>query len=821
MTIKSYLFPAAFAFNGFSLSLLVVISGLSGASSLAADLSLAQASMIAVFFSLSANARNLILKASGEETERSLSQMRGIMAPVLACIALFLSIHISQVDISLSLAIVCRQLSEWFSEIELAHDEKGARYASAKRYLYLSIPSLFGSIAALLFLPSLFLPMLFLWALLPLAYCIPGIRRILKTMGHVSIDWRKLIPNYASTFIIGTVVLFFRLLIAGFSGKETAGQLFTAFAIGSLIGSVYEKTIGPSLAVSQSLSKTKELISRAAWGIPVLGMGIIIFLLAAWELPAYLATHLTLFSALGFSLVGGFIMVGAQEIKISLLHSESRDDVFMGDLVANFGILLSVPVVYLLFGEKAFVALFLINSLLVYFSYWLISGRTGLKVTPRLESYLHILTAFAVLAPVFFQLSSGIYHGRLEVYDWGGALGMLPLPLSMFLCFPLILFMHSLRRFRFFSIFTFLILSTMLLGTILSSAGDTFAARDKVLLSLQCIIPFFGLILAEHAGADETFLRRMAKVFLWVTVMIAGMQILVAVVSGLLRLSPDLYLFSIYGNSQYVAVVMVSAFLIGLISLYPLMEFSGSKSPILFLPIMCLYVALSWSMLAIGLLAFGVGVFLSLNRFNKIIGLSLLVGLLAFTGVYGVVFHYKGDFALMKQGSHAKFVDLRERANSLEAPISPVTTPPPTSAGALPTNIHERVSIWKFYAGSILNSDIQGILFGHPKPPPRQQYPSAHNYYLDVMYNFGLFTLLPVLSLLFYTVLSVWKSRRIFADNHYAAALASMLFFMLFVENLFKVGLRQPYSGIYSFFLWGLLLSFLRHKSFSAPKVVP
>jgi hypothetical protein len=34
--------------------------------------------------------------------------------------------------------------------------------------------------------------------------------------------------------------------------------------------------------------------------------------------------------------------------------------------------------------------------------------------------------------------------------------------------------------------------------------------------------------------------------------------------------------------------------------------------------------------------------------------------------------------------------------------------------------------------------------------------------------------------------------------------------FALFVDSMFKVPLRQPYPGIFFFFLWGLLLAQLQ-----------
>jgi|GEM_PF-5670418 hypothetical protein len=34
-----------------------------------------------------------------------------------------------------------------------------------------------------------------------------------------------------------------------------------------------------------------------------------------------------------------------------------------------------------------------------------------------------------------------------------------------------------------------------------------------------------------------------------------------------------------------------------------------------------------------------------------------------------------------------------------------------------------------------------------------------------------------------------------------------IVFFFIFIDNFLKVSFRQPYSGMVTFFLWGLLLS--------------
>ena len=92
-------------------------------------------------------------------------------------------------------------------------------------------------------------------------------------------------------------------------------------------------------------------------------------------------------------------------------------------------------------------------------------------------------------------------------------------------------------------------------------------------------------------------------------------------------------------------------------------------------------------------------------------------------------------------------------------------------------------------------------------PPDRTKYPSAHNYYLDFSYNFGVAPLLPLLSLLGLTLIGVCRKWQVMRKSAPLLGLAVTVLFIVLVDNSFKVGMRQPYPGILTFFLWGLLLT--------------
>jgi peptidoglycan/LPS O-acetylase OafA/YrhL len=76
---------------------------------------------------------------------------------------------------------------------------------------------------------------------------------------------------------------------------------------------------------------------------------------------------------------------------------------------------------------------------------------------------------------------------------------------------------------------------------------------------------------------------------------------------------------------------------------------------------------------------------------------------------------------------------------------------------------------------------------------------------------------MPIFFLIAYTMRAVWQQRRDVWRIDRLTWLAAVVLFVVIVDSNFKVTLRQPYSGIFAFFLWGVLLARLRTMSRSAP----
>lgn len=403
------------------------------------------------------------------------------------------------------------------------------------------------------------------------------------------------------------------------------------------------------------------------------------------------------------------------------------------------------------------------------------------------------LIAIALLFPLFFQLSGGIYYNPEAITDSGGLVGKLPLPISIIAC--LLGMLALARNYRqalpaavFIGSF-----SALMLVSLLFAGADQPMQQRKMLIALQFLLPTMGLVLGQLVSdKDDTIPRA----FMWVLLLLVPVQLLAGWWQKTLTLTHNLYLFSIYQHFQFVPVIFVAAFCFVMVHLW-----DKHRSALRFLTVvMGIYAIASASFLAIGLYsAFVIAFFMRRMwqlKTGRLIGFILFgVGVVA----AGLVI--------------ALYYGLAEKNTSIIGDGGQYLGKFQTLAnGKMPVNLEQRLSDWKLFRDGIGESN-RTMLLGHVEPLPREVKTSAHNWYLDFVYSFGLVPLVPLLTLMVFTVCLLFRSRKTLPGQIWW--LAALVAFMVLVDSNFKVTLRQPYPGIFAFFIWGLLLTRLR--SHAAP----
>ncbi len=409
----------------------------------------------------------------------------------------------------------------------------------------------------------------------------------------------------------------------------------------------------------------------------------------------------------------------------------------------------------------------------------------------RGSDWMRAAVAAGVLLPLFFLLSGRLYDSEVPLYDSGGRIDSLPLPLSLPVCVVGILLFRKNLRYA-WAAAVFILAFAAVLAMSVFSAADTagFSAR-KAILAGQFLLPTLGLLLGQLLDDDEQLVPR---AFFCLLSVFVPLQLLAGWLQGSLFLTHRLYGFSIYQHFQFVPVIFVAAYCWVLGS----PRVTGRRSKLLLTAGMAIYAISSVSFLAIALFATGTLAYWGMqgrrekeeagrgrNSFMPLLALILIASAVL------VVAAGRG-------------IDIRHAGGQVFGKVTAL------AEGKLPLNVVERLEDWSRF-GSGIAENPRSVLFGHAEPLPREVRTSAHNWYLDLAYNFGTLALLPLLGLIAASVRLAWTGRA-GLDSH-ICWLGGIVLFLVLVDANFKVMLRQPYPGLFSFFLWGLLLAKLRKLS--------
>lgn len=774
----NYLFSAAFIANMLSMTAMLILLSLAGKSHMAADLGIVQASASALFYAFSANARAVVLATPNSILAKSIFNIRVILFFPLALSAFWLSSTLGGVESTFAAVLILRRAIEWFGEVDLSERERlGDKRFALAYILSQAFLFVFAAMWLLLDMPRPLLGM-FLWALLPLVLSAKFFWIALADISNVmSTVTRRMAPHFGSTLAIGVSLYVFRLLMILILGKNVSGDLFAAFAIGGVLGSLTLNAFGPSIAFNEKMNgifKLPKMLTLILWIFSGVGLLIVSLSFVQPDSFAQLGKNIIFWKAIGFSMIGGVIMTHAQLLRSRLLIHNENHDLFGPDLLMNMLIITAVPLAYFTLGVEAVAGLSLVGSLLAL-SFYKSSELAEIierKQHSHVIKYAQVLIAIGVFFPIFLQLNGGLFHAKELLPEISNSLLSLPIPLSLFITYLAILLIGSYRSAHLSLSVVFFSFVLMFFTTLIVSTSQGEVPRTKVILIIQYILPMGALVLGEMFKTkwlnDE---GRIERGFLFVLAVFVPLQLAASWLQGDLQLTNYIYVFSIYQHMHYVPIIFVSAYLLVIFGLWQ--DIGYKKALLVLSPLMGVYAAASLSLVAIIFLVAGVFVFAILRwRFAKD---KLPVGL--FIAALVVCLGYLGiEMSII--ASTAKYRDIA----------------------------FETVSSWQLYAGDILGS-VKALFLGHNDVLDKSKFPSTHNYYLDMVRNFGVIAVIPVLLLFGYTVRAAWLVRRDLITDPMLSGLLLVLFFLLVIDNSVQVSLRQPYSGIFTFFLWGLFIA--------------
>ncbi len=793
------LFPLAVLFNSFSMTALLLVFGLSGHAEIAADIALIQGASLALFFAFSANARNVVLASSDDTVQQAASALMvtrlALLVP-LALVTYFLSVGVGGAIVSLAITLIVRRVCEWLGEIALASHEVRGDAAAVSRVLVAEGLALATCVVASLIMGFDLALSAMPWAIVPLL-SLRGAKLSLRSQ-HFGLG--TLLPHFGSSGIIGASVFVFRLSVTLLAGKALAGTLFTAFAVGSLVPTVFGQALAPTLIRRFGQRKLPHQFAAAPLGMILAGS--LLAIVAAW-FPHVLpegGLPPVFWLATGLSVAGGAVMTVAMLLRTRLLHEGGGRDAFGPDLLANVLIATCVPFVFYVFGAASLAGLYLLSAV-INLGFILSARRWFLVEGERRKWFLIGLPALLVF-PVFFQLDGGLFRDLAFVFDAQGAIKKLPLPASVIVMFLGIAVLGNYWQAS--RALTTLFFSSLLfvLTSLVAADGSAYQEGAKLILLAQFLLPMFGLVLGEMYGMTDNNGRSPQWAACGMLLVVLPAQLISTWSDGYTVLSPHVFLFSIYQHLQYFPMVVSALAITTVVALWDktLLE----KRAVLFLmPLASVYVFSTHSMAAVlGLVVAlaGFGFYHLRREAGRAQTAVLLMVVLSLLAAFS---------AARESGWLASQLVPGGQVVDQETWQIKLSTPSGLNSSPLPKGVAERVEHWRFFYHGLIESP-HSFLAGHATPPDREKHPSAHNYWLDTAYNFGSISLIPLVGMLLWTLRALWARRDKLLNDSILFGLALAVLYLLLFENMLKVGMRQPYPGIITFFLWGLLIARLR-----------
>ncbi|QWE29009.1 hypothetical protein [Polynucleobacter sp. AM-7D1] len=401
--MKKHVFPLCFLFNSLSLSVLVITFAFSGNDIFAAEISVMQAAISGLLYAFSSNSRVTILSGSINTFNKLLMLRIYILVPVV-CVSYFLVGTIGDFSFFLFYLILIRRSMEWIADLFLSEMERESSYY--KGIIFLVIQSvLLGIVILLIYTGANYRYLMIIWCISPvivfswIKFKNSFINFYLPKSIFINYD----ITHFGSSIVIGLTLFIFRVSIVTTFGKESAGNLLSAFAIGGLLGAVFASSYAPSLALNE-LASGKKYFNKKLHLIVLplfllLGSSLVLFsnigtfpIINNWKDNLFI-------SALGYSCIASVVMYYAQINRNRLLIVSKDNSLFGADVLVSISTIFSINLMFLIFGNGGGAALSLVQSVLMYVFY----KSSTLTINKKYIFSFYPILCLIVL-PIFFKV---------------------------------------------------------------------------------------------------------------------------------------------------------------------------------------------------------------------------------------------------------------------------------------------------------------------------------------------------------------------------------------------------------------------------------
>ena len=322
----------------------------------------------------SSNARSLIISKKSQISFQIFILFRilisGFVLALNLIIIKYYEFIYSYLLFQLSILIVL----QWLNELILTYFEINKKNKEIYLYLFIKVFFLTIIIVNFLFFQNLFDIILIFNVLLFLfftKYYFEIKKKITYQYSILKIFKNSLSSlSFYSSFSISFANLLWRIFIIMFCGKILAGIYFAGFAIGSLPGTFFNNSFGPSMIKKNF--KFKKIINLLNNAFIILMICSLVYMTKIYQ-NIFINNFDTQVICTFLSLLGSFLMVKGLYFRQYLIQkTKYQSRVFKTDVLYSTLIISIVPLLYLIGGYKLIILSFLISSIISIVTYSLI-----------------------------------------------------------------------------------------------------------------------------------------------------------------------------------------------------------------------------------------------------------------------------------------------------------------------------------------------------------------------------------------------------------------------------------------------------------------
>jgi hypothetical protein len=322
----------------------------------------------------SSNARSLIISKKTQLSFQSFILFRILISIFVLIINVIIIKYFKFIYSYLLFQLSILIVLQWLNELILTYFEINKKNKEIYSYLFLKVFFLTIIIFNFLFFQNLigiiliFNLLLFLFFI---KYYLIIKKKVANQYGILKVFKNSISSiSFYSSFSISFANLLWRVFIIMFCGKILAGIYFAGFAIGSLPGTFFNNSFGPSMIKKNF--KLKKILNLFNIMFIILMICLFIYIIKTYQ-NIFINNFDTQIICTFLSLLGSFLMIKGLYFRQYLIQkTKYQSKVFKTDILYSTLIIFVVPFLYFFGGYKLIIISFLISSIISIVTYGLI-----------------------------------------------------------------------------------------------------------------------------------------------------------------------------------------------------------------------------------------------------------------------------------------------------------------------------------------------------------------------------------------------------------------------------------------------------------------